>query len=1139
MSPQRSKSQTPLVAFKNRVRGDLNHVFHAIAEARPRLPIAEYPNAITWLKSTPAGNVFFQSAFPTSLEAMKLAPVLPKINLLNELAWSASLLQMHAERLRSFLELRKSYELFLLASDYAACLNVLRDIETCCGPSLFVIEQRIALLQRASGLKAQKSYTEAVIAVRPDNDVVAFFASFASQRNEENTTAGRFTSRIRKILGGWSLSEDYLAYLEFRLFARMPTRPDQLAGILRHEQNSAAVDLYESTLSVLIQLIIKSDAPTATAAMRYIAALARVFRDDRLERALSLSDGRVPQSASDIVALSALLRGDWKEASHLARSDLALFGSRTSWQVDAIASTLGQLPLREDKTVDGSIVRSFASIIRRGDDFEDRVDRLYKLLINHSTCGFSSDINYAAAAELINDVPSPLNNDVLAAFIHTSRPTISHTLDALVGLPIDGEGDDFLLVANYVRAMRGEPSDLPLLRRLATPAFASLASATANSADGQFEQSLADAKELLQSFSYFRRHGAKIAAHCLLQLDRLGEAADIVVQQVLNEPKAIRNLPLADVALPLKDKFKRRKVAGKLSTSIVLDLFTRQVDDTLQKVRGYAFDEFLRAKGVKRPADLGPMLQDLDRDQALYYLRHICVAQNMQTSPLFTSVNDVENARIDICYLLAEIDPENRDDYIQEAVAIARDQIIREAMHKAELSKVYVDESALHSWAKRDLQESFARYKALSRISRTEEQLLQRLRVVLAETDAGKSLRIFKYPTHESVAVLNDTIDDVVKEALTSAEFGLDSYLGTRIRHGTLSAQLRSALVDHKLITQKRATDAPYSNNDYWWGKFSNDPRSARESVSTSLNAFSREFDTLVDRFAKEQIQIKSAEKPQGLFAASLSADAITRIIGVVGVEDASFERFIDLCLDATLEEAEVSLQRVRDVIDNELKPAVDAMLTALEQDVSGKVADHSDFDWAVRNARTETIHLLEHVKGWFCLTRSTVEPTLSLDQLVETSVRTVATLHRDFKPRLSKHLPDVLFGNALTRFTSDIFFQLLENVWQYSQCAEPAILVDASYDDGRLRLRVESDIGPHVQTSDAERELAKIREDLANAGYQQATRTEGKSGLKKVFRSINQAQTRKPHMTFDFVDRSKFIVELEFDIPLAKETDQ
>lgn len=1133
MPSRRTKTQSPLRAFKDRVRGAGNNLLYAIDNGRKRLPATEYVNALTWLRSTPQAERFFAAAFPTSISTMNTAPFLSRLDLSGEVAWCAALLSVHADDLATYVDRRVLYEQALLGGDYVTCLSILNDLDKTLGPSLFTIEQRIAVLQRASGLKAQKDYTDKVRATRGANDIVSFFAFYVSQRNEQNTTAGRFAYRVDRLLSDWSPRPGIAAYIRFRLLAELPSEATMLAELLGYEQVSSLVDLYETLIAVLCNLLIREDEHFARIALRAVQACAATFADGRLERALSMSTGRLPHAQTDVEAYSCLLKGDWSTAVQLCRAE-GLAGSRSSWYLDALACALGRLPPREDKTVSGSIARSMASIVNRDEDYDDRLDRLHKLVMNHHACGFAADITYAAAAEVFNTVPAVRSKDVLEAYILTGRPLFSHVFETLDASGSSAFSERDRLLFNYLQAMRGNTADTSSFDGSIEPEFSALASSTMYFGQGDFEQALSHARPLLTAEPYFQRQGARLASRCLLELNRRPDAAEIVVRQALNDPYSINILPLSEVSLPLQDKVERRNCARSLITPIVLDLYARHVGDDLRKIRGYAYDEFLRSQGLRTPTELRGTMEDHDSQLLTYYLKHICVSQNMQASPTFTSINELENERIGVCNMLAELDPNNRQDYIDEAVAIARDKAIREAMVQAEQSKIYIDEGALHAWAERDLQESFARYKALSRLSRSQENALERIKIVLADTPgSGDSLRIFKVPTHESIALLNDTIADIVKAALTSPEFGLDSYLGTRIRHGTLSAKMRNALVEHNLITQRRSANAPYSPNAYWLGKFADELAAVREMVAARLNAFSADFDRLVDAFAKEQIQIKSDEKPRGLFPATISDDSITQIITAVSL-DATFSEFVDLCLDATLNEIETSLKRVVDVIDQELKPRIAELLTHLERDIAELVSDHREFDRSVRTARTDTINLLKQIKDWFQLGRATSEPTLSLDELVEASVRTVKTLHPDFHITLLKDLPEIHFPNALTRFT-DILFQVLDNVWLYSRCATPVVRISGSYTDGRLRMRIESDIDPSVRTREAEAGLESIRKDIASPAYQHATRTEGKSGLKKVFRSINQGQNSRAILLFDFLDNEKFFVEVDFEIPRAE----
>ena len=67
----------------------------------------------------------------------------------NELLWAKHILQFHFESISNFVELSNEYSSNLLIGEYESCFNILNKIEESFGHSIWLIKNKIALLQLA------------------------------------------------------------------------------------------------------------------------------------------------------------------------------------------------------------------------------------------------------------------------------------------------------------------------------------------------------------------------------------------------------------------------------------------------------------------------------------------------------------------------------------------------------------------------------------------------------------------------------------------------------------------------------------------------------------------------------------------------------------------------------------------------------------------------------------------------------------------------------------------------------------------------------------------------------------------------------------------------------------------------------
>ena len=86
-----------------------------------------------------------------------------------------------------------------------------------------------------------------------------------------------------------------------------------------------------------------------------------------------------------------------------------------------------------------------------------------------------------------------------------------------------------------------------------------------------------------------------------------------------------------------------------------------------------------------------------------------------------------------------------------------------------------------------------------------------------ALTEGTLPQKSLSLPKNEATDLLFDLVSPVFVECMTNAGYGLDCYLSMRIRHGTLSGQLRGPLEEQKIITQREGAPASTSRMSFGW----------------------------------------------------------------------------------------------------------------------------------------------------------------------------------------------------------------------------------------------------------------------------------------------------------------------------------
>lgn len=123
----------------------------------------------------------------------------------------------------------------------------------------------------------------------------------------------------------------------------------------------------------------------------------------------------------------------------------------------------------------------------------------------------------------------------------------------------------------------------------------------------------------------------------------------------------------------------------------------------------------------------------------------------------------------------------------------------------------------------------------------------------------------FEIPDNEASAVFVDILDRLCRECSLNSRHSINSYLSLRIRHGTISGQLRQPSQEQHLLTIV-SIDGEYSPNLHWYELLmSKLGETGASFVSYQLSSFSKEYDALIERFSSDYVQVRRQDKPKRL----------------------------------------------------------------------------------------------------------------------------------------------------------------------------------------------------------------------------------------------------------------------------------
>jgi hypothetical protein len=378
---------------------------------------------------------------------------------------------------------------------------------------------------------------------------------------------------------------------------------------------------------------------------------------------------------------------------------------------------------------------------------------------------------------------------------------------------------------------------------------------------------------------------------------------------------------------------------------------------------------FMRKQSIKKPSSIDNEL--FERHKLIYFLRFIC-KQNILSKDVmsFKTVNDVEQERVKICQVLLLLDEDNSKIYNDEIIEITQNIKIKERIREIDNSKIYVDINGLINYDLKDFDKSFSRFIKIKDLN---DKSFEEFYVLISETDEynleSQQQYKKKYVTHKQQLqqVFTELFIEIRNKYLYSNENGLDSYLSTRIRHGTITGQLRKIFSDLFLITTKNSDTDIYLNNNVWVNENNN-----ILEFNILMNQFSKDIDDYIIYIKNTFIQIKDDGYSEALFNFSINDAFNNHIIKhyfINHINDIhTHEDFIKYSIEICEYIIDNNLEYIRKYFKQNIELHFLNLLESLEKDINtiNNNEKYSLLLTNIRKARTDIQSTIDTVIVWF-----------------------------------------------------------------------------------------------------------------------------------------------------------------------------
>jgi hypothetical protein len=237
----------------SRFRTALNELY---LEVRSRLPPSQYSDFLNWSQEMLSTQLPELAHLPTRYENLTgIFPRTPVVEFQNELRWIAARIGSERDKVSKFLVVKDFVSRAVLEEKYVDALTALEALFEAYGATLWSVQLRLALEQQVGGLEQQKRYSAQVRSVYK-HGLLGFTTYHTSVRNEERTTINKFMEDIERRISNHSYYDDATrSYMRYRLKNELPNSTSQLGDILRIKQSHGILDIYETYVAVLQNVV--------------------------------------------------------------------------------------------------------------------------------------------------------------------------------------------------------------------------------------------------------------------------------------------------------------------------------------------------------------------------------------------------------------------------------------------------------------------------------------------------------------------------------------------------------------------------------------------------------------------------------------------------------------------------------------------------------------------------------------------------------------------------------------------------------------------------------------------------------------------------------------------------------------------
>ena len=1019
-----------------------------------------------------------------------------------------------------FLALKEAFDSSLILADYLIAEELLKRIEKISGKSIWLIENQLILKELKEGVKANWNEVSE-LSKQISEPLVLFYLENLSKRAESKISYFRYLNIFNNQLSE-NLNKDFCEYLYFRLNYLGLNRYQNFDFFLYLESGFALVDRYLMLRSILGEICNIQSTEEHITALIISKKLNDLFPQDKLVCQILTLLSPIPNvkiEADQQVYnyIDKYSSGDFNFCCENGLTLIKLFP--TTFEIYEIFSKSiieldAEINIEELPELVKNILNILIEIFSNKGNLEQNIDLGLKISTTFSSTSWARQFLSLLKSSTANDngykhfnihyvINSQIKNPRVLYF--SNEQNINGYLGFLKNEPLLSNTTDILtniIIGNY--NYFDSANNLPSIKTkvyygralLKAHKFAEAIQYFENLYIKKHQSEIFNEEILVNLFRSYIKSNLKKEACCLFVENHLVNKG---ITKRLNTEKLLETLEEGD--------------NKEMNALIEVPIFYRvaAVDPYQQYV---AYDTYLESLGFVRPTELLEMTSVYD-NRMIFFLREVCTIEIMHHSYHFTGTDDIENERLKILNTLLVNDSQNSDYYVQEITELNQNANIREAIREVNKGRITVNIQQLKNIEINNIKEAFTRYRDIESYSKENEilgidttiNMLREITNINIDELIPNKVVFTNDPAFISFKVIFIEIRD---KFILSKEYGLDGYLSTRIRHGTLLNHIRSVFESGNIISQ-RDKHNNYLENEFWNQPIPVYLLDKRPQIQNAIKKFSRSIDEFTEFVIKEQIQVKTekySKKPKALFDFSISNNELALLFSIARGNIKDHNSFMIYVFDYLQRFTEKLLLSIRKYINGDLKENYNKILQDFNTEIK-EITGHLNYPeltTAIALCGTRLQNELKSISEWFYLSSSSKDEVLDLKVLIQTSIQITNTIYPNF--RINPIIKDDIATQTVgTIHLIYLFRILLDNIISHSKLAPNELNIEIELtitEDSFLKISIKNNFSSAVDTTElrSKLEVVKKKWDISSDDYENID-IEGGSGFDKIRRIV------------------------------------